>query len=131
MDFDKSRVYTALNADELKIGSEVIVADTLHLLKEMVQSNYETSILEKIYCDDCGCRFGTGGSIGFALAYLVSEPEEKVLKWTDLNLLDIIEKDGARRVVINIIPDDEDGYHIIAGGCPMCNEDLKEWRKED
>lgn len=29
MEFDKSRVYTAVNADELKIGSKCIFADTI------------------------------------------------------------------------------------------------------
>ena len=29
MEFDKSKVYTALNADELEVGSMVIVADSL------------------------------------------------------------------------------------------------------
>ena len=29
MEFDKSRVYTALNADELQIGSKCIFADTV------------------------------------------------------------------------------------------------------
>ena len=29
MEFDKNRVYTALNADELKVGSTVIVANDL------------------------------------------------------------------------------------------------------
>lgn len=31
MEFDKSRVYTALNADELKVGSQVIVGDFCHV----------------------------------------------------------------------------------------------------
>lgn len=35
MDFDKSKVYTALNADELKLGSKVIVADDLKTLKTL------------------------------------------------------------------------------------------------
>ena len=34
MKFDKSRVYTAQNADELKVGSKVIVADSLQGLKD-------------------------------------------------------------------------------------------------
>jgi len=40
MEFDKSKVYTTLNADELKIGSKVIVADDLGTLKQM-EVNYE------------------------------------------------------------------------------------------
>ena len=37
MKFDKSRVYTALNADELKVGSKVIVADSVRALKNAVK----------------------------------------------------------------------------------------------
>lgn len=38
MEFDKSRVYTAVNADELKIGSKCIFADTLGALSAKVTS---------------------------------------------------------------------------------------------
>ena len=37
MEFDKSRVYTALNADELPIGSKCIFADTVKALRKKVQ----------------------------------------------------------------------------------------------
>lgn len=37
MEFDESRVYTTLNADELKIGSTIIVADNLMELKHRVK----------------------------------------------------------------------------------------------
>ena len=37
MEFDKSKIYTAANADELKIGSKVVVADTLEDLKQCVE----------------------------------------------------------------------------------------------
>lgn len=38
MDFDKSKVYTTLNADELKVGSKVIVAYTLGALKRIISN---------------------------------------------------------------------------------------------
>lgn len=37
MEFDKSRVYSTLNADELKVGSKVIVAETLTHLKILLK----------------------------------------------------------------------------------------------
>ena len=37
MEFDKNRVYTALNADELKVGSTVIVANDLRSLRAKVE----------------------------------------------------------------------------------------------
>jgi len=39
MEFDKSRVYTAVNADELKVGSKVICADTVKALRKKVQAD--------------------------------------------------------------------------------------------
>ena len=39
MEFDKNKVYTALNADELKVGSKVIVANYLESLKAQVEAN--------------------------------------------------------------------------------------------
>ena len=40
MEFDASRVYTALNADELKIGSECIFAGMMEELRLSVQYVY-------------------------------------------------------------------------------------------
>lgn len=37
MKFDKNRVYTALNADELKPGDKVFLADTITYLKTLVR----------------------------------------------------------------------------------------------
>ena len=39
MEFDKSRVYTAVNADELPIGSKCIFADTVKALRKKVQAD--------------------------------------------------------------------------------------------
>lgn len=52
MESDKSKVYTVLNADELKLGSGVIVADTLKDLKNKVEmGGYGTKLL-RIEPDD-------------------------------------------------------------------------------
>lgn len=76
MEFDKSRVYTALNADELKAGDKVIVADQLAVLKQRVQEAKKDSaiVLRKINGEDWGRRFGFTMS-DFALAYLVERKE--------------------------------------------------------
>ena len=39
MEFDKSKVYSALNADELKVGSKCIFADTVKALRKKVQAD--------------------------------------------------------------------------------------------
>lgn len=41
MEFDKSRVYTSLNADELKRGDKVFVANSLNSLKRFVEKMLE------------------------------------------------------------------------------------------
>jgi len=39
MEFDKSRVFSAVNADELKVGSKCIFADTVKALRKKVQAD--------------------------------------------------------------------------------------------
>lgn len=82
MKFDKSKIYTVLSADEVKVGSKGYFGDSLHILREQVRNNKPTSTLLKvshneedfeIFCKDDG--LGTP----FVLFYLVAEPEEE--KW--------------------------------------------------
>lgn len=48
MEFDKSKVYTALNADELKEGDIVFVSDYISSLKKEVEKGTNTYKLEGI-----------------------------------------------------------------------------------
>ena len=76
MEFDKSRVYTAVNADELKIGSKCIFADTICNLREQVQrENYQDCIflLRCIRGDDSAYRFDDGERL-FSFVYLIEPP---------------------------------------------------------
>ena len=78
MEFDKSRVYTAVNADELKVGSKCIFADTICILREQVQrKNYEDCIflLRRIRGDDSTYRFDDGER-WFSFVYLIEPPAE-------------------------------------------------------
>lgn len=78
MEFEKSRVYTAVNADELKIGSKCIFADTICILREQVQrKNYEDCIflLRRIRGDDSTYRFDDGER-WFSFAYLIEPSAE-------------------------------------------------------
>ena len=82
MEFDKSKVYTALNADELRIGSKCIFADTLGALSAKVQrKEYKDfiTILKRIYDDGFYNRFDTGDDL-FCFAYLI-EPPSKPMKY--------------------------------------------------
>lgn len=76
MEFDKSRIFTALNADELKVGSKVIVADTIDELKQYVEHDCDTSIITDIMPGYYSDRFNSNDR-KYNLAYLISEPEEK------------------------------------------------------
>lgn len=139
MEFLTERCYTALNADELKIGSKVIVANTIGNLKELVEQNMaELSDLTRIDNTYSDRRFvvneDTDRINSFAFAYLVSEPEG--LKWTDLKIGDVIhEKDGTEtRMITGIdtrdeVDDDCNISHICASGWWCTDEILKNWEK--
>ncbi len=75
MEFDKSKVYTALNADELKPGSKVICADNMEILKDHVNYDDRICVLDYIQSEDCRNRF-FANSASWNLAYLISEPIE-------------------------------------------------------
>ena len=78
MEFDKSRVYTSVNAHGLKIGSKCIFADTLGALSAKVQrKEYKDfiTILKRIYDDGFYNRFDTGDDL-FCFAYLIESPSK-------------------------------------------------------
>lgn len=82
MEFDRSKVYTALNADELKIGSKVFVADNLATLKEYVDSERSMATIKHIANDSQEHRFivqfdSDPNTCAWSFVYFISEPEEK------------------------------------------------------
>ena len=82
MEFDKSKVYTALNADELKIGSKCIFADTIEELKALVQEceGYSKTELREIREGNEVYRFVDKVGHTSALAYLLLSPAEPKYK---------------------------------------------------
>lgn len=127
MDFDKSRVYTAVNADELKVGSKVILADTLEKLKVAVNGNYITNLVN-IRSSSHKERF-EGEVCDFSLCYLVSEPEEKKLKWTDLKLGDVIRNKELPFIKHLITGIDEDAGQVFFCDSWTKSNELEEWEK--
>ena len=83
MEFEKSRVYTALNADELPIGSKCVFADTIQDLRKKVESD---SVQRFVYvlrsiCDSSKMeRFEEDDNAVFLLAYLIEPPAEPKYK---------------------------------------------------
>ena len=81
MEFDKSKVYTALNADELPIGSKCIFADTIKDLKEEVKKK-RIDTLFGIATEQYEYRFISehGYKIQYALAYFIEQPAKPKYK---------------------------------------------------
>lgn len=84
MEFDKSRVYTIVNADELRVGDKVYVANKLSGLKYDVENECNLAVVEEIYNCDFMKRFKVKFCYNedvseYYLAYLVEKAEEK--KW--------------------------------------------------
>ena len=129
MEFDKNRIYTAVNADELKVGSLVICADTMEKLKLNVKAIFEPKTLQDIFDEGNERRFQVNG-LSWALVYFVSEPEEKVLKWTDLKIGDVIKnkQESEYRMVVGLSPNHESEHVMVSDGW-MTDEFLESWEK--
>lgn len=138
MDFDVKRVYTAVNADELKVGTLVIFADSMGDLKRKINNAEEKDVfkerknicaIQDIFSEDQERRFKANG-VCWSLVYFISEPEEKVLKWTDLRIGDVIKhkKDGEYRMIVGLSTDHE-CEHVMVGGDWLSDEDLQQWEK--
>lgn len=126
MEFDKNRVYTAVNAEELKVGSKVIVADNLKFLKEKVAFGPVPDELTKVLDESNEYRFVVDKN-HCALAYLVEEPAK--LKWTDLRIGDIIRHGENVAMVTQIDFNGTCGMHIYAGEWIRDRNELEEWEK--
>ena len=129
MEFDNSKVYTALNADELEIGSKVTVANDLAHLKVFVHDDF-TCKLEKVLDEESTCRFVANEGASYSLAYLVSVPEEKKLEWTDLKVGDVIRhKESGVEYLITGIDKWNKGGHCYFAGVWFSDSYLEEYEK--
>ena len=82
MEFDRSKVYTALNADEVKIGSKGYFADNLYELQCVIHNKKDNFFtIKEILKPDEEFRFLAKNLVGdydsWNLFYLVEEPKEK------------------------------------------------------
>jgi len=82
MEFDKSKVYTAVNADEVKVGSKGYFADNLRCLQKVVQIEDVVVFgeIEEICSTEKSCRFKGVGESSYNLFYLVEEAKEKTIR---------------------------------------------------
>ena len=78
MEFDKSHVFSAVNADELPIGSKCIFADTVKALRKKVQADdYAQYVQPFIRLHDNGydVQF-LADCYTYAYAYLIEPPSK-------------------------------------------------------
>ncbi len=117
MEFDKSKVYTALNADEVKVGSKGFFADCIDTLKAFVTNGDDFDVLEEIGPEYDSERFKQKNGATYLLFYLVEEPEEEKYRPYE-NTDEMIEdfKERAR------------AYGAYFSGCPMFNPTI--WVKD-
>ena len=80
MEFDKTRVYSACNADEVKVGSKGYFADSISELKRKISEGDEPLTLVKICGEEAATRFTTLSASVYLLFYLVESPKEKVYR---------------------------------------------------
>lgn len=107
MKFDKTRVYSPCNADEVKVGSKGFFADNISELKKKVNEGHELLTLVKIYGEKSATRFSISTISSYILFYLVEEPEEKkyrpyddTAEMLDGAMLDIVvSRDGTRLLI--------------------------------
>ena len=126
MEFDKSRVYTALNADELKVGSKCIFADTVSGLRQAVQDKeFDThvQILTRVSDDDSVARFLTS-NYQWLYAYLIeppAEPKYKPFSSVEKAMETIIQhggwvKDKKNNVQLLVVGFDDDNVFVLGNG---------------
>ena len=80
MEFDKSKVYTALNADEVPIGSYGFVANSINELKDKVSrsDSFIVASITDVLDDTFAGRFMIDSSTrSFPFFYLLKKPVEK------------------------------------------------------
>lgn len=82
MEFDKSRVYTSVNADEVKVGSKGYFANNIYSLQQAVQHNDKECFgkIDYIRGIGTGFRFAAANDTCFSLFYFIEEPKEKELR---------------------------------------------------
>ena len=93
MEFYKSRVYTAVNADELKVGSKCVFADDLRELRRLVSIEDTSQVLIAIKGESYKYRFEQAkadcmGDTLFALAYLIEPPSKPKYKYKPFESVD-------------------------------------------
>lgn len=106
MEFDKTKVFTAVNADELKIGANGFFANNIHELKEKVRRNEmcHTSRLKRIKSSHFEERFEKDSDLesSYCLFYLVDSEEPQEPFYRPYESTDEMISDFKERFKVNV-----------------------------
>lgn len=124
MKFDKSRVYTAVNADKLKVGSQCIFADTLKGLHRQVKDIDAANYVQILVIVDDDQFVGNYYTHAYDYAYLVkppSEPKYKPFESVDKAMETIKQhggwvKDKKNNVQLLVVGFDDDNGFFLGNG---------------
>lgn len=112
MDFDETRLYTAFNADKVKVGSKGYFADSLSELKRKINESEEPLTLTRIYGEEAATRFAISTVSSYFLFYLIEEPKEKLYRpYKDTDeipggaMLNVVISHDSTRLLITAIED--------------------------
>lgn len=120
MGFDKSKVYTALNADELKLGSKCVFADTINDLRKYTQDKDVDTYVQRLKClygDEYSARFIADDKSLYTYAYLIDEPQYKPFESVD-KAMEALRSHGAwveHKALVSrllIVGMDDDGCYL-------------------
>ena len=131
MKFEKSKVYTALNADELPIGSKCVFADTVKALREEVETGDTVDVVRKftgLYgcVEDYGDIQFSDGFYTYNYAYLIeppAEPKYQPFSSVEKAMETIIQhggwvKDKKNNVQLLVVGFDDDNVFFLGNGYP-------------
>lgn len=105
MELDESRIYTAVNANEVKSGCVGYFADTLSCLRKAVEQEDREAYgeIKDIGVDSDLCRFYIKGRRCYNLFYLVEEPKKEEFRSYNRSYNDVNE----------MIEDFEKRFHLL------------------
>ena len=123
MKFDKDKVFSAIYADDVPVGTRGCFANNLVDLKDAVE-NEEILTVEKIYGENTSYRFKASDDFEYCFFYFVEEPEEDTYR-PYKNIDEMIEDFGKRgndwryapRPLIWVKEKDNGSEYLITGFC--------------
>ena len=132
MEFDISKIYTVINADELSTGCGIYVADDLETLKHLVEKGGPSDILQSVRDKNYIYRFVVEeDDEAHAFAYLITSPLNTSLKWQDLKIGDVIRGKNSGCEYMVTMRDTRDSVvsHIGSGGVWLHDSELSSYEK--